>query len=70
MLAFSWFSPKPKTLIRSKVRTDFEVKFRTNMQRIETEREGRKTQSNYIGSFHKQEVVMSPLHFQGEFTKM
>jgi len=22
------------------------------------------------GSFHKPEVVMSPLHFQGEFTKM
>jgi len=35
-----------------------------------TEREGRKTQSNYTGSFHKPEVVMSPLHFQGEFTKM
>ena len=23
----------------------------------------------YLGSFHKPEVVMSPLHFQGEFTK-
>jgi len=34
------------------------------------EREGRKTQSNYTGSFHKPEVVLSPLHFQGEFTKM
>jgi hypothetical protein len=33
------------------------------------ERKGRKTQSNYTDSFHKQEVVMSPLHFQGEFTK-
>jgi len=44
------------------------------MQRIkqrerERERERRKTQSNYIGSFHKPEVVMSLLHFQGEFTK-
>ena len=42
------------------------------MQRIkqrEGERERRKTQSNYTGSFHKPEVVLSPLHFQGEFTK-
>ena len=34
----------------------------------ESERGG-KTQSNYTGSFYKPEVVMSPLHFQGEFTK-
>ena len=33
------------------------------------ERERRKTQSNYTGSFHKPKVVLSPLHFQGEFTK-
>ena len=33
-------------------------------------RERKKTQSNYTSSFHKPEVVMSPLHFQGEFTKM
>jgi len=41
------------------------------MQRIKTQRERkrRKTQSNYTGSFHKPEVVLSPLHFQGEFTK-
>jgi len=45
------------------------------MQRIKLERERgrererRKTQSNYTGSFHKPEVVLSPLHFQGEFTK-
>ena len=43
------------------------------MQRIknrerERERE-RERQSNCTGSFHKPEVVMSPLHFQGEFTK-
>ena len=38
------------------------------MQRIK-QRERRKTQSNYTGSFHKPEVVLSPLHFQGEFTK-
>jgi len=34
------------------------------------EKERRKTQSNYTGSFHNPEVVMSPLHFQGEFTKI
>ena len=46
------------------------------MQRIkqrkrerEREREKRRTQSNYTGSFHKPKVVLSPLHFQGEFTK-
>ena len=36
----------------------------------EREREKRKTQNNYTGSFHNPEVVMSPLHFQGEFTKI
>jgi len=40
------------------------------MQRIKTERDRKETQNNYTGSFHKPEVVMSPLHFQGEFTKM
>jgi len=45
------------------------------MQRIKTERERErerereKTQSNYTGSFDKPEVVLSPLYFQGEFTK-
>jgi len=34
----------------------------------ESERE-EKRHSNYTGSFHKPEVVLSPLHFQGEFTK-
>jgi len=36
----------------------------------EREREGRKTQSNYTGSFHKLEVVLSPLHVQGEFANV
>jgi len=38
-------------------------------QRIEGEsaENERRTQANYTGSFHKPEVVMSPLHFQGEF---
>jgi len=40
------------------------------MQRISWERERRKIQSNYTGSFHKPEVVLFPLHFQGEFTKI
>jgi len=35
----------------------------------EREREKRKTQNNYTSSFHNLEVVLSPLHFQGEFTK-
>jgi len=39
------------------------------MQRIKTERERRKTQSNYTGSFHKPEVILFPLNFQGELTK-
>jgi len=43
--------------------------FRIRLQWIKTERERRKTQNNYTGSFHKPEIVMSPLHFQGEFTK-
>jgi len=41
------------------------------MQRIMyRDREKRKTQRNYTGSFHKPEVVLSPVHFQGEFTKI
>ena len=40
-----------------------------NLNAEDKYRERRKTQSNYTGSFHKPEVVMSPLHFQGEFTK-
>jgi len=32
-------------------------------------RRRRRTQGNYTGSFQKPEVVMSPLHFQWEFTK-
>jgi len=39
-------------------------------EREREKRERRETQNNYTGSFHKPEVVLSPLHFQGEFTKM
>jgi len=70
VLAFLRFLLSWKTLIKSNSRTVSEVMFRTKLQRIKTEREGRKTQSNYTDSFHKPEVVMSPLHFQGEFTIM
>jgi len=40
---------------------------RVFVQRINVKNRRRKNTSNYTGSFHKPEVVMSPLHFQGEF---
>ena len=36
---------------------------------VKIKREKRKTQNNYTGSFHNPKVVLSPLHFQGEFSK-
>ena len=40
------------------------------MQRIKTERKREERhKAIYTGSFHKSEVVLSPLHFQREFTK-
>jgi len=45
-----------------------QIEFRVLMQRIDSKSaEKERTQSNYTGSFHKPEVVLSPLHFQGEF---
>jgi len=41
--------------------------FRVLVQRINEKNRGRKNTSNYTGAFHKPEVVLSPLHFQGEF---
>ena len=41
--------------------------FRVFVQRINEKNRGSKNTSNYTGSFHKPEVVLSPLHFQGEF---
>ena len=41
--------------------------FKVFVQRINVKSRGRKNTSNYTGSFHKPEVVLSPLHFQGEF---
>jgi len=41
--------------------------FRVFVQRINVKNRRRKNTCNYTGSFHKPEVVLSPLHFQGEF---
>ena len=42
--------------------------FRVLEQRIISKRaEKKKNTSNYTGFFHKPEVFLSPLHFQGEF---
>ena len=41
--------------------------FRVFVQRINVKNRGRENTSNYTGSSQKPEVVMSPLHFQGEF---
>jgi len=43
------------------------TEFRVLVQRIIEENRERKNTSNYTGFFHKPEVVMSPLHFHGEF---
>jgi len=37
---------------------------------VKIEREKRKTQTNYTSFFHNPKVVMSPVHFQEEFTKI
>ena len=44
------------------------IKQRERERERERDWERGKTQSNYTGSFHKP-VVLSPLHFQGEFTR-
>ena len=67
MFAFFSFSPTEVT-----VHKQIEFSFwsdNQNLNAADKQRERRKTQSNYTGSFHKPEVVLSPLHFQGEFTK-
>ena len=40
-----------------------------SLQRINVKNRRRKNTGNYTGSFHKPEIVLSPLHFQGEFHK-
>ena len=69
MLAFSSFSPTEVT-----DQKQIEFSFWSDNQNLNAadknrERERRKTQSNYTGSFQKLEVVLSPLQFQGEFIK-
>jgi len=69
VFTFSSFSPTEVT-----DQKQIEFSFWSDNQNLnaankQRERERRKTQNNYTGSFHKPEVVMSPLHFQGEFTK-
>ena len=53
--------------VRVHLLTDVQILNAADKNR-ERERERRETQSNYTGSFHKPEVVLSPLHFQGDFT--
>ena len=59
MLTFSLFSPTEIT-----IRKQIEFSFWGDVQNLnaadKTERERRKTQNNYTGSFHKPEVVLSP----------
>ena len=67
VLAFSSFSPTEVTSQKQ-----LEYNFWSDVQILnaaDKKRERRETQSNYTGSFHKLEVVLSPLHFQREFTK-
>jgi len=64
---FSWAEITLQNLIEFSFWND--VQDLVAEDKTERERERRKTQSNYAGSFHKPEVVMSPLHFQGEFAK-
>jgi len=47
------------------------ILFRSVCSGMKKQREKRRsrTQKIYTGSFHNSEVVLSPLHFQGEFTK-
>ena len=66
MFAFFSFSPTEVT-----VHKQIEFSFwsdNQNLNAADKQRERRKTQSNYTGFFHKPEVVLSPLHFQGEFS--
>jgi len=70
VLAFSSFSPTEVTgqkQLEYNFWTDVHIRNTVDKNR---EIERRETQSNFTSSFHKPEVVMSPLHFQGEITKM
>jgi len=57
-----------RTVLRFRVWSSSESEWvQSLVQRIIVKNRERKNTSNYIGSFHKPEVVLSPLHFQGEF---
>jgi len=64
------FSQKQQLFSRSESdRVQSLIEFRVLVQRIESKsaKNERRTQAIYTGSFHNPEVVLSPLHFQGEF---
>ena len=69
VLAFS--SPKTEDTVQNLIEFSFWSSVQ-NLVAADNKRdwERRKTQSNYTGSFHKPEIVLSPLHFQGDFTKI
>jgi len=77
VLAFSSFSPTEVTG-QKQLEYNFwsDIQILNAMDKTERERERErdrergKAQSNDTSSFHKPEVVLSPLHFQGEFTKI
>ena len=57
-----------RTVLRFRVWSNSESAWvQSRVQRIEVKNRERKNTSNYTGSFHKPEVVLSSLHFQGEF---
>ena len=69
MLAFSSFSPT-EVIVQKQI----EFSFWSDVQNLNAadknrERKRRMAQSNYTGSLYKPDVVLSPLHFQGEFSK-
>jgi len=67
---FFFVSPTDVTVQKQLTISFWSSDQRLNVQRIkrQSKRERRKTQSNYTSSFQKPEVVLSPLHFQGDFT--
>ena len=69
VFSFSSFSPTEVTVQKQIDFSFWSDNHNLNGADKNREKERRKTQNNYTGSFHKPEVVLSPLHFQGEFTK-
>jgi len=65
----TFLSYENNTVLRIQSLIEFRVwsEFRVLAADKEQMQERKKTQAIYTGSFHKPEVVLSPLHFQGEF---